>query len=106
MDNTSNVSPNDGISTPSRNNNTIPRRKGVTISLAGTNIPIYFLDNSFLILQVTTQTTAAGALIAIRDQVSNIDYISIHRYRRNKPLCSFLTLFFSIECLGYGINDF
>ena len=69
MDNTNNMN-NDGLVTPSRTNSTIARRKGVTISLSGTDIPIYFLDNSYIILQVTPQTTAAGTLIAIRDKVS------------------------------------
>ncbi len=47
------------------------RKKGITISLGGTDVPIFLLDDSAVVVKITPTTTAAAALIAVRDQVSN-----------------------------------
>jgi hypothetical protein len=45
------------------------RKKGVTISLGGTDVPVFLLDASAVVVKITPTTTAAAAVIAIRDQV-------------------------------------
>jgi hypothetical protein len=46
------------------------RRRGVTISLAGTDAPIFLLDGGAVVVRVTPTTTAGGAAVAVRDKVS------------------------------------
>ena len=43
--------------------------KGITIDSAGSDMPFYLMDDSFLVLQITPATSAATAILCIRKQV-------------------------------------
>lgn len=45
------------------------KKKNISISLAGTETPIFLLDESAVVVKVTPTTTAGAAAIAIREQV-------------------------------------
>lgn len=45
------------------------KKKGISISLVGTEVPVYFPDDSAVKLKITPNTTAGAAIQAIRAQV-------------------------------------
>ena len=45
-------------------------KKSITISLGGTEVPVYLPDGSHIVIKVTTSTTAGAAAVAIRREVS------------------------------------
>jgi hypothetical protein len=46
------------------------KKKGITISLTGTEVPVYLPDESVVKIKLTPNTTAGAAIIAVRNHVS------------------------------------
>jgi hypothetical protein len=46
------------------------RKKNISISVAGTDIPIYLLDGSNVVVKITPTTSAGAACVVVRDKVS------------------------------------
>jgi hypothetical protein len=46
-----------------------PARRGVVLSLAGSDVPVWLLDGMRLVVNVQPTTTVGGICVAIRDKV-------------------------------------
>lgn len=55
----------------------MPPRRRLSLSLSGSDFPIYLLDNSSFVLRLTPAITVGSAIIAIREQVG-LDYDAHH----------------------------
>ena len=55
----------------------MPHRRRLSLSLSGSDFPIYLLDNSSFVLRLTPAITVGSAIIAIREQVG-LDYDAHH----------------------------
>jgi hypothetical protein len=58
-------------------------KKGISVDLGGSNIPVFFLDESYLLLTISPTTTAAAVCVAVRGNLGlkNDAYYALYEYQ-------------------------